>query len=1059
MKPLTSLSRASGLAALAGLAVLIFTASARADSPVIQSIQVETTNLVVTARVPAGHVRVVLETRDGLRNGAWRPVAVRRGGGEGGTIAFRLPRASEFGYFRVRADATEPLPASFYTGTNSFDPQPLSSWSGPIYWPIYLDVITFDAQVPTTGQSPDFTTMGVTGGGASTETREVVESDIWRLAGDTLYFFNQNRGLQVIDVTNPDAATIRGTLNLPAVGEQMYLLSSNHVILLTQPACGGNDSEVLIVALSNSVPHVVARLPVSGTITESRLVGTALYVAVQTARPVAGGAGDTWEWGNQIVSFDLATPGTPVARSTLWYSGGNNVVHATDVYFFAITPHPTNEQQSAVNAIDITAPDGTMNAHESITAAGRLADKFKLNWSESVLSVISEVSGFPLVTKLETFRLSDPRSLSPLATAKLGEVELGHGERLFATRFDGPRAYVVTFLQIDPLWVVDLSDPTRPTISGELEVPGWSTYIHPMGNRLVAVGTETNRTTVSLFDVSDPSAPALLNRVSLGDSYSSSEANSDEKAFTVLEEAGLILLPVEGYTTNGFRSWVQLIDLGTNSLAARGMIEHHFVPRRAALHRDRIVSFSSVELLSVNATDRNAPQLTGRLELAWPVNRVFVSGDYLIEITTGNDWDAQAAPIVRVAPALNPGQVLTTLAFTNAPIVGATVRSNRLYLVQARSSYGGLWLVGTTPPARPLWLTIVDLSSLPALSVLGQTAATTSSLGWNSELEPVWPRPGLLVWVVGNNNYNPGWSGSWDGIMVGAPMSLGWRPHSIQNGGGGRLLAFDVSSNTAPALLSDINLAANGGWSFSKPFATDGLVYLSHQAYAELEITNPVTVTNVVYFDWWPTRYQRSYLDVVDYADAQQPTVRPPVNIPGTLQGISHHGELLYTVGFHRASTNWNDGMEALDASAYDGVAAYLVDSLSLSNVSPHPILVSGTNIFLGRAQAFSTTNLVSPTFETWTLSSGGDFTKLGSVTLAGAASDLVSFPGLLAAQLHGNRMVVFDDANPAALRLVGEGPATGCLPFDLRHADAASDRKLWLPLNDYGVTVIKLLP
>ena len=106
---------------------------------------------------------------------------------------------------------------------------------------------------------------------------------------------------------------------------------------------------------------------------------------------------------------------------------------------------------------------------------------------------------------------------------------------------DYPRAYVVTFLQMDPLWVVDLSEPARPKVSGELEVPGWSTYIHPRGTQLVAVGVETNRTTVSLFDVANPGHPALLSRVQLGNQYSSSEANSDEKAFTVLEDAGLIL--------------------------------------------------------------------------------------------------------------------------------------------------------------------------------------------------------------------------------------------------------------------------------------------------------------------------------------------------------------------------------------------------------------------------------------------------------------------------------------------------------------------------------------
>src|SRR5690606_20522714 len=116
--------------------------------------------------------------------------------------------------------------------------------------------------------------------------------------------------------------------------------------------------------------------------------------------------------------------------------------------------------------------------------------------------------------------------------------------------------------------------------------------------------------------------------------YSYSEANTDEKAFTVLEDDGLILLPMESHTTNGARSWVQLIDLATNSLIPRGAIEHELAPRRATLHRDRIISFSATELLSVDATDRDTPQLSGHLELAWPVNRIFVSGEYLIQIAT-----------------------------------------------------------------------------------------------------------------------------------------------------------------------------------------------------------------------------------------------------------------------------------------------------------------------------------------------------------------------------------------------------------------------------------------
>lgn len=1035
---------------LGGLVLSFLATLVRADLPVIESIRVEHTNLVVTARVPAGHVRVTLESRDALGSGAWVPVAVRRLSGLGGVVTFDVPRTGTFAVLRIRADVTEELPSFFYAGNHEFTPQPASS---------VRDGLTTFGPGPTTDVDPS--------------AREVVESDIWRLDGDTLYFFNQYRGLQVIDVTNPDNAMLRGTLNLPAAGEQMYLLRSNYVVLLTRNSCanssGYSDSEVLIVAVNSGKPSVAARLAVTGSITESRLVGEALYVAAQSLRSRPGSNGTIWEWGTEIRSFDLTAPESPAARSTLWYAGYNNVVYATDTYFFAVTQDPANYQQSRVNIIDITAPDGTMRTYETIMPAGRVDDKFKLNWTDGIFTAISEVSTNPRLTKLETFRLPDPRTVPPYAYLKLGEVEVGHGERLFATRFDFPRAYIVTFLQIDPLWVVDLSDPANPKVSGELEVPGWSTYIHPRGDQLVAVGIETNLTTVSLFDVSDPSRPSLLSRVPIGNQYSSSEANRDEKAFAVLEEAGLILLPIQGYTTNGWQAWVQLIDLGADSLTARGIIEHDFAPRRATLHRDRVVSLSGVELLSVDAVDRDHPELTGRLELAWAINRLFVAGGYLIEITTGNLENVYALnfwqptlltqPIVRVAAAEQPDVILAALSLTNVPIAGATMRENRLYLAQA--IVGGLVISDDTTNSLPpptLWLTVVDLSHLPELTVLGKTAVTTSQLGWNVELEPVWPKPDLLVWVGGGNNL--WWWGPWD-WFGGSGLVRGWFWPYRQSSGGGRLLAFDVSDDAAPAFLSEVDLTANGWWSFSEPFAAEGRVYLSHQAFVEITTTNSSgTVTDDpdgIVVDW-PTAYQRSFLDVVDYADPSRPTVRKPVSLPGTLQGISYQGALLYTLGFDRTSSDYYSGHEALAASAYDGVAAHLVDSLSLSNVYPHPVQVSGTNVFLGRAQGYyATTDPPPPTLETWTLSSEGKFTKLGSVKLPGAASDLVAFPGLLAAQLDWSRVVVFDRSDAAALRQIGEGPSSGCLYFNLRHAAADSARALWLPLDVYGVTSVRL--
>src|SRR5207249_9340930 len=97
------------------------------DQPVITSIRLEGTNIVVTAQVPDGIKRVTLECRSRLGAGSWQPRALTRLDDTGGQITFRIPKAAGLEVLRVRADDQEALPASFYSGTNSFAGQPVSS--------------------------------------------------------------------------------------------------------------------------------------------------------------------------------------------------------------------------------------------------------------------------------------------------------------------------------------------------------------------------------------------------------------------------------------------------------------------------------------------------------------------------------------------------------------------------------------------------------------------------------------------------------------------------------------------------------------------------------------------------------------------------------------------------------------------------------------------------------------------------------------------------------------------------------------------------------------------
>jgi hypothetical protein len=257
-------------------------------------------------------------------------------------------------------------------------------------------------------------------------------------------------------------------------------------------------------------------------------------------------------------------------------------------------------------------------------------------------------------------------------------------------------------------------------------------------------------------------------------------------------------------------------------------------------------------------------------------------------------------------------------------------------------------------------------------------------------------------------------------------------------------------------LVSKLNLATNDWWNFSKPFSEKGLVYLSHQAsqfVEDLKVPGMTTTDGTRSGTW----IQRYYLDVIDFADPSLPAPRAPVNIPGQLQGLSRQGALLYTVGYHfdpvDGSSDWT---EFLDASAYDGVAAYLVDSHALPAVWPHPLVVDEANIFLGAPGAdYYSTNAEPNYLEVWTLTDQGRFTRLNRVRLANPAGQLGVYGDLLAARETDNSLLLFDASRPEELRIVGQGRPSGCLWYDLDRADGDLVRGLWLALNPYGVNLI----
>lgn len=160
-----------------------------------------------------------------------------------------------------------------------------------------------------------------------------------------------------------------------------------------------------------------------------------------------------------------------------------------------------------------------------------------------------------------------------------GRVEnLAPGETIQAARFLGGRGYVVTFLQTDPLFILDLSEPTAPQLLGELKVPDFSTFLVPMDeNHLLAVGQHVAETgtfgpggvQLSIFDVTNPAQPALMDKVVIGDEGDGaySEALYNPKAFTYFASRGLVALPISLYDFQTF------VDPGFPTDAAVGVDE------------------------------------------------------------------------------------------------------------------------------------------------------------------------------------------------------------------------------------------------------------------------------------------------------------------------------------------------------------------------------------------------------------------------------------------------------------------------------------------------------
>lgn len=183
--------------------------------------------------------------------------------------------------------------------------------------------------------------------------------------------------------------------------------------------------------------------------------------------------------------------------------------------------------------------------------------------------------------------------------------DLAPGERIFSVRFIGDRGYVSTFRQIDPLFVIDLSDAAAPHVTGELKVPGFSSYLHPLdATHLLGIGRDADATTgmalglqLSVFDVSDAAQPQRTATYTFpGNSWDSwSAAQWDHRAVSWFGEQGVLALPIQegGWSATSNSLALFRIDVGDiDGIERIGGIAHDSVVDRSLRIGDFLYSFA-----------------------------------------------------------------------------------------------------------------------------------------------------------------------------------------------------------------------------------------------------------------------------------------------------------------------------------------------------------------------------------------------------------------------------------------------------------------------------------
>ena len=424
-----------------------------------------------------------------------------------------------------------------------------------------------------------------------------------------------------IDVSVPTAMSVRATERIRGEHVSSRLTGDTaRVVIWSRPRAVAEPA--LRAQLRGWLPRRVLRRPTGG---RPRFRSAAPCRRV--LRPAAYSGVDLLT----VMTIDMDR-GLPAVDSDAVQGGGQTVYASKDALYVGLekwSPEPDSADplpgdSTQLHKFDTSDPDSTSYSAGG-RVAGHLLNQFSMSEEEGVLRVATTRSGGS-----EPGQESESGVVTLAerdgALAQLGRVDgLGRGERILAVRFLGDVGYVVTFRRIDPLYTIDLSRPAAPRVAGELKIPGYSAYLHPVGDGLLlGVGQDATSdgrvqgTQVSLFDVSDPANPTRLHQRTFGGN-GSSEVEWDHHAFLWWPPSKLAVLPIENWGSRD--SFVGAVGLAVDrsaGIAELGRTAHSDGQFPASVRRSLIVGGRLVTISDIGIQQNSLTNLAQEDWLPFP---------------------------------------------------------------------------------------------------------------------------------------------------------------------------------------------------------------------------------------------------------------------------------------------------------------------------------------------------------------------------------------------------------------------------------------------------------